>query len=718
MWEWRQPMMILGGMWMRFKKLSFRWLALTVAVLIGLPTAAQAAYFPPGTSASGGIRDLALIYSGYYDPANYGGEDISEWPQSQFKPYVSYLDRQGNRLDTFFEQYLFLGLKAPSGHVYTRAASASAGSDKVDWSWFLDRIFTSGNEQIHALNEETKTAAADLQLTGMRSKVVVMIPFASELVSSFGDVDGDGVSENLTTLAGREKVTHWYIDQVISRFQQGNYDHLDLNGFYWLQEDLDTTKADEVSLVKDTAAYIHAKGYTFSWIPWSGAYASTSWANYGLDFAVLQPNYFMKNAGISQLVDSVNKSSQYGMGVEMEFDGRLQSGDNYRDKFYDYLNGGLQYGYMTGSLLAYYQDVRMVWQLAQDPVFGYPVYQDLYRFVKENYKADSQPVNVLQPFETGTFASTSSASASLDSTTFLQGKQAMRVVFGNYATSLITGDQGTDFAVKDWSAYDSFRIDVYNPQSASGGFTVVVGDSSGRQYYRYVTAQPGAWTTVKIAVSDLMNGTNGSPEEPGTVPIDVHNISYVKLVQRSNSHYLPLPTTFYADNMRLVENGAVLNNLETLTFSSNSSVTLTSVDSPVSERNKALRVDYGLYNVSQTWLLAGQNYYLTDWSGFAALKADVRNPGAAAMNLGIKLTDGAGRTYYKRVTLQPGWNTVQLPLSDVANGANGSPDEGTISALDLTNMQRIDFYQRNNANYSSMSNTLYFDNIRLGAMVP
>lgn len=681
---------------------------------------AEAAYFPPNNPAGAYLKDLVLIYSGYYNPANYGGEDISAWPREQFKPYTAFVDKQGNRQDTFFQEFLFLGLNSPYGHSFHRETDVSKAGVKQDWEWFLDRIFTSEMLQLNALNEETKLTAQELNRPDLKSKVVIMVPFANEIVTNFGDVDGDGISENLTTLAGRDKVTRWYIDQVIQRFNQKNYSHLELSGFYWLKEDMDTTKTDEVQLVKNTANYIHGKGdYIFCWIPWSRAYAATQWASFNFDFAILQPNHFMNRDNTTTpetIKNSANKSNQAGMGVEIEFDGQIMRSDKFRERFYDYLNGGVEYGYMNNSILAYYQDARGLYELTRNPDVGYPIYEDIYRFVKGIYQGDTQVSTTLNTFDSRRFAGSSSAMTSNAADTVMQGKASMKVDFGLYATSLVTGNYGQDFALKDWSPFDSFRVDVFNPASETGAVTIIIGDENGKQHYRYASLYKNSWNTVRIPISDLINGTGGASQEPGTVPIDVSRIAYIKLVQRNNSHYRALPNTYYFDSMRLVqEDGNRLNDLEWLTFGGNNSVSLSKTKDTINEQNTAIRIDYGAYNVSQAWMEAPTHFKIQDWSGQQSFKADIYNPNGAVMNLGLKFTDSSNQTYYKRVVLQPGqWNTVQVPIADLASGANATADEGASTALNVQSMKRVDFYQRNNSHYLAMPNYLYIDNVRLG----
>ncbi|GAB2721087.1 DUF4855 domain-containing protein [Paenibacillus thermoaerophilus] len=688
------------------------------------PAKSEAAYFPPGSPGAGGMEDIVLIYSGYYNPANYGGEDISAWPEEQFKPYTAFLNEQGQREAVFFRDYLFLGLNGPNGRSYHRETDPAKSGLKADWDWFLNRIFTSEMKQLKALNEQTKATANALGQPGLRNNVVIMVPFANSNVTQFGDIDGDGVSENLTTLSGRKKVTRWYIDQAVSRFNQAGYSHLTLKGFYWLKEDLDTTIADEVNLVKDTASYIHGKGnYVFCWIPWSQAYAATQWAQYGFDFAILQPNHFVNRDDTTTpetIKNSAAKSANAGMGVEIEFDGQIFRSDKYRERFYDYLNGGVEYGYMNNSILGYYQDVRGMYELYRNNLTGYRIYKDLYNFVKGTYLTDREVSTMLNPFESTRFPSSSSVTTATASSPHVQGNASMQASFGLYATSVLTGNYGSDFTIRNWSGFDTFRIDVYNPQTVQGAVTVIVGDANGNQHYRYASLYRSSWTTVRIPISDLAAGANGSPEEPGTVPIDVRNIAYIKLVQRNNGNYLPLPNTYYFDNMRLVEHDGVrLNDLEWQTFGTNGSVTLTKTSTTIREQNTAMQANFGLYSTSIASLQAPAHFKETDWRNQQAFKADIYNPNGSAMNLGIKFTDSTNLTYYKRVTLQPGkWNTVQVNLADVAAGANGTPGEGTSSALNLQHIKQVDFYQRNNGDYLALPNHLYIDNIRLGVWEP
>ena len=143
--------------------------------------------------------------------------------------------------------------------------------------------------------------------------------------------------------------------------------------------------------------------------------------------------------------------------------------------------------------------------------------------------------------------------------------------------------------------------------------------------------------------------------------------------------------------MRLVEHDGVrLNDLEWQTFGTTGSVTLTKTSTTMREQNTAIQANFGLFSTAITSLQANTHFKETNWTNRQVFKTDIYNPNATAMNLGVKFTDNANLTYYKRVTLQPGkWNTIQVTLADIAAGINGTPGEGTSSALNLQNFRRL-----------------------------
>lgn len=363
---------------------------------------ALAGYFPPNTAESGFAKNIALIYTGYYNGTTDEGREIGTYDKNTLLPYVAHYNDSNAMDDTFFDTFLFLGLWTPNGRYFGDSSTASQWTYKTDWEWYINRIFTA-NQQLDALNQATAQAASNLGLSNYKSKVYIMIPFPNSEITSFGDVDNDGISENLkNTSSNMYKVSKWYIDTVLSRWNQANYSNLELKGFYWLEEDIHKTTKGEVNAINSSGNYLHTLGYKFFWCPWSGASERNNWANYSFDFSILQPNhYFHMDTDYSRITSTVNQAQTYREGVEMEFDERVMFDFDHYNRFYNYMRGGVQYGYMTGAIKGWYQDVYGIYNLYRNKdnsgnngiYNGRPIYHDIYNFVKGTY---TSPVNLAQ----------------------------------------------------------------------------------------------------------------------------------------------------------------------------------------------------------------------------------------------------------------------------------------------------------------------------------
>ena len=156
--------------------------SVTFVLLDAAPAAGD--YFPPADPRAGGIRDLMLVYL-----------SKDSWSQDDFLPYVAYLGDEAPRKprNWFYDSFLFLAYGgAPSGTTYIVGPS-----NKADWEYYLDQLLFREDRALAAL--ETCIAAVE-QTLGPRPKVpvILMIPYPSREQKDFGDVDGDGQSEDLS----------------------------------------------------------------------------------------------------------------------------------------------------------------------------------------------------------------------------------------------------------------------------------------------------------------------------------------------------------------------------------------------------------------------------------------------------------------------------------------------------------------------------------------
>lgn len=345
----------------------------------------MAEYCPPQSRQSDGMRDIMLIYAA-----------TNKWHQENFLPYVAYVDREGKPRGWFYDAYLFLMYGgAPSGKDYITDAT-----NRKDWEFYIDEEFASDRE-LAALDATIEKAAREMDVKAPAIPIIVMIPYPSIKQKDFGDVDGDGVTENMGTDAGRRKVVAWFLRTFIVRWKDHQFKHLKLWGFYWMNEGI--SPPDE-SIVKMTAQEIHSLGYKFHWIPWFNAPGVEKWRELGFDLTIMQPNYaFIPPAGLLRVPDenrltiAANMCRRLGMGIEMELNMGIDM-DAHKAALVDprdrinlqlYLDHGddLLDGYQEGAVRAYYQGYNAIAGLcySSDPALR-QLYDDLYHFHKGTYK--------------------------------------------------------------------------------------------------------------------------------------------------------------------------------------------------------------------------------------------------------------------------------------------------------------------------------------------
>ncbi|MDQ6422415.1 DUF4855 domain-containing protein [Paenibacillus sp. LHD-117] len=349
-----------------------------VAGAVAVP-AEQPALLAPG-EATAGIHNLGLLYNGHY-PNGKG-----DWTKERIIPNISYVNKDGVPVDRLFDGILYLGLTSSAGRGY------NGGANKSDWEWYLNKTFAATGD-MYQLNEANKEVGAKLAKPDEKLKVVLMIPDPGEYMTDFGDVDGDGVSENfsassvgeLQALSNREKVVQWWLDLVQQRWTAAGYSHLELVGLYWLEEQISTGPKGP-DLLKSTSVKVHNEGLKFFWIPHFLAYKAHMWKDVGIDAVSFQPNYFFEPMDVDRLEDAANIAKRYGMSLELEFDDRMMTDAVFRERYIDYLNSGAQTGLMQSGFKAYYQGNNAVYDTAvsADPATRV-LYDWLYQFAKGTY---------------------------------------------------------------------------------------------------------------------------------------------------------------------------------------------------------------------------------------------------------------------------------------------------------------------------------------------
>ena len=146
-------------------------------------------------------------------------------------------------------------------------------ANQADWTKLIDYYFQS-ETGIGALDASVKEASAILGTPRQKRQIVISIPEpivyqhpeqASSSTKYWGKIDNQTL--DFSNSADRIKACKWYIDQVRAKFNEKNYQHVELAGFYWLAEKATDTR----DILNAVAIYLNKLKYSFNWIPYYGA---------------------------------------------------------------------------------------------------------------------------------------------------------------------------------------------------------------------------------------------------------------------------------------------------------------------------------------------------------------------------------------------------------------------------------------------------------------
>jgi len=344
------------------------------------------AYCAPGSRGVAGVKDMVLIYNGYFGANSDTGKNTVD----ELTPYVGYQTTSGEIKDFMFDGVLFLpfvAAGAPSSGKYY--CSSKHPTVKSDWMYYLDNTFSS-SYNLGALNIATGNIKKTLDNPSYKEKVEIAIPYPTPTAADFGDVDGDGKPEDLSRLSDREKVVRWYIDEVMKRWSAANYTNLNLIGFYWYEEAADfDVDENEAAMLTYTGKYIRSLGKVFDWIPYYQAPGFAGWSSLGFSAAVMQPNFVFHNFPEEELGEAANACKKLGMGVELEVHWNALTDAAYRTKYYDYLNYGITKDYMKDAVHMYYQNggpgTFYESCISKNPAVR-AIYDQTYKFIKRTYR--------------------------------------------------------------------------------------------------------------------------------------------------------------------------------------------------------------------------------------------------------------------------------------------------------------------------------------------
>lgn len=334
----------------------------TMLLCAGSALTSHASWNQPGQYGKDISSDMALIYA--------GGTQRPDWTPEELEPYVVHTYADGHQ-DWLFDSFLFLEFNSGKTNVAFGNGNGKTGATRTDLEWLMDRQFAKGR-CLDALDSIIGIYKEKIGEPRLRHKVVLGIACPVKAQRNWGIYGSMHLDMN--SAKHREYAALWSVEQLIKRFNEANYDNIDLAGFYWTEEAL-YTNGEIVPVVND---YIYRRNYISYWIPYfSENPHKYKWRDYGFDVAYLQPNYFFdRSIPRSRLKQACKEAKANGMAVEFEFEtqgkSKAQHGieDSYYTRLIDYIDAFEKNGVFKESSVAWYSGTKGFLDMARstDPM--------------------------------------------------------------------------------------------------------------------------------------------------------------------------------------------------------------------------------------------------------------------------------------------------------------------------------------------------------------
>ena len=327
----------------KVKVLFFAFCCCCYSALAGYPTIQEA-----------GFHHCALIYQ-------HPDRNVEK-----MAPFVAKYINGRYQDQWMFDTFCFLHYTINGKHTET------AKLTKADFEYALDVWFTPGRD-VDALNQAVHDAATVLGEPPAPRQVIFAIYWLNPEVTDFGDVDGDGISEDLSQSEDRIKVIQWYVNEILERMKQ--YPRLKLWGFYFMREHL---LEENGKVAREVADVVHSVGKKLLWIPWFRAHNYDKWKDYGIDVAIMQSNYaftnwsYQRNSGrtgtrSNRLDLNAELCRKANLGVEIELGGGRPMD---LQVLYQTMDAGrkAKHGYQFAPT-AYYLGSEFSWNTRSEPEY-------------------------------------------------------------------------------------------------------------------------------------------------------------------------------------------------------------------------------------------------------------------------------------------------------------------------------------------------------------
>lgn len=336
----------------------------------------------------GGIHDIPLLYFGYWPE----DERIAKLKKEDFLPYLAYIDREKNILDSMFDGLMFLIVqgRCPSGGCLGYHGGPNYLSD---WEFILDELFADG-QNLKAYDQAVEELKRALSLPkDYKHKFYLTAPVPKISLESFGDMNGDGIEEKLLSTDDCIEAYAWFIDETVKRFNAEHFENIELDGWFWVNESVSrANRDDEEYFAKGCINELHKRNQKCIFIPYFQAGGCEKADEIGFDCTTMQPGLSFQSVLGSNPEGMFNDFTalckKYGFGVELEIHHGVKNQDTkeqYGKLFDEYLLGCIRNGMMTETVHTYYQAAGPgVFHFCAHSEDGYQraIYDKLYKFIK------------------------------------------------------------------------------------------------------------------------------------------------------------------------------------------------------------------------------------------------------------------------------------------------------------------------------------------------
>ena len=290
---------------------------------------------------------------------------------STFLPSVAYLEN-GVARDVMFNGFAFIN--SPN--------MVDGSLTQKDWLNYIYSFEFREGFNVDALENTVGQVKTALEMPDYKAGVFLCLTAPKKSVTNWGELNGKILN---FSESNEDRITalKWYVDEQIKVFNERNYQNIELCGFYFYNESLDSDALNYLPAITD---YVRSLKYITVWSPYYSAVGYDKWKDFGFDRAAMQANYFagaesLPNAGGKERVTNAAAiTASRGMGIEMEICGQNPENIVGIKEYYRVgITTGFMYRWHTWWVMNDLKGVKNLYE-SKDP-YVQSTYKEMYLFL-------------------------------------------------------------------------------------------------------------------------------------------------------------------------------------------------------------------------------------------------------------------------------------------------------------------------------------------------